>query len=1141
MKNHTLLYLLLLAVLTLTACHDDLNEGVGGETPLTPFEGGNVTLTLRLPDYEQTSVMRAMQDDAIATNSDNKYMLSVIAFKGQNTDTGKEKLKEFDPSDITLSPTGASGEYKATINLPKGTTFIEVVANADISSAEKSMSATTATDYSDASNTNTYPVGWGCALVSSLLSNDYTISLIRQRAKICYEVALDVKDFSVEEMTLIHAANCGTVAPSYSNLDNAMIATSATSPSEVTYDNVITGTSSIYAYEQPAEVANGSDKTRPRVIFKAKYNGKEYYYPVDFLVDKDKTKDYIPLLRNHKYTISISSVNAEGYASLDDAKTAPAENRLTYDVIDNTPAIVNMIACKDYHLGVCDTLTANWNSGTVMATVVSTNKYASFACTASTSDNWITLSTDQASFKKGDTATGITITDVPSDGTEGSLFNLTITIGDNGSSDQPRTGTITVTSGDLTREIVIVQKGRDFKREDANRKVQLWSNTTELASDYFNDFIDNSSQTASGVIGYGVTTEQMGAERNQGLHFTFGTNTWYYLIPKKQGDETPVKSADGYQDYYTVTEDGSNWKVELASGHVTDLWVSKGFSIKNNGVSVAFPVYHTGIFHNINSHTHEMGTAVKDGWYYYEVVKVKGTKYTYFVLDRNLGATSNKFYTQATVDFRENAGSIGAYYEPFYKESNSSFGQYSGITPTGYTAKTDDMSSAEEFKIITLAQVQDMPLSVAKRYTTNGETYNVPVITTTGDSQLKEIIIPRGGYMEGNDLQNPNQAELWTSTLLAGNQGFDTSSPEYALWYYYIDVNVSRAASNTMRFVDGSAGDQGSLKRGMPLRLVIGSAPAEEISFRKNDFTVTTSYTLTIYYINSKEWPYVYTYSNESFGNWKGFNYVDKADQGTQNINNTTVTVTSEGNSRYKIEEKWTNSSLTPSMIIFNNGSGNQSTDLSLGDFSLIEETVDENAKTMDRKYSLTAYFEGKNKIDKTTYDNYVAPTKTVYTPTLTSSSEYCVFLKIPASISWTPYAYIWNESGGDSDYKAWPGTQMDFMGYSDNTYQYKIYKFTYSQLSGKENIAYLKKIIFNNNGIQTADIGGQPNQIIRHYFEWNGQNQETSSYSQTDLGVITNVASSGAKRTGMLKLGRAYWQSQPTTTTSGDVFHPFK
>ncbi len=100
------------------------------------------------------------------------------------------------------------------------------------------------------------------------------------------------------------------------------------------------------------------------IIIKAKYNGTEGFYKVAlYKKDDSKTAQYA-LVRNHNYIVKVISVNDAGYATEAEALKAEPENRLKVTVVDDNPEIVDMIACKDYELGVCGTQTVAATNGT---------------------------------------------------------------------------------------------------------------------------------------------------------------------------------------------------------------------------------------------------------------------------------------------------------------------------------------------------------------------------------------------------------------------------------------------------------------------------------------------------------------------------------------------------------------------------------------------------------------------------------------------------------------------------------------------------------------------------------------------------------------------------------------------------------
>lgn len=90
----------------------------------------------------------------------------------------------------------------------------------------------------------------------------------------------------------------------------------------------------------------------------------------------------------------------------------------------------------------------------------------------------------------------------------------------------PRTGTVTISSGDLKLDVKITQDGFDFMR-DPSRQVKMLKNGSEIQPDYF-AWLDKDVK--------GIKPEQMqNVKRNDGLHFTVGKNAYSYKIPKRQG------------------------------------------------------------------------------------------------------------------------------------------------------------------------------------------------------------------------------------------------------------------------------------------------------------------------------------------------------------------------------------------------------------------------------------------------------------------------------------------------------------------------------------------------------------------------------------------------------------------------------
>lgn len=769
---------LLVALLTLAACSDTLNEG---STPSNKngVEDGGITLTINLPDFSKEELTRAGEKGLTSLNA--------VAYDNDKNFLFNQKITDWEV---------VSDGYKVKVPARNKATMIHLVANAGDLSDTQCQSGLDKAAISGTINTEN-PVCWGMISVSDLMKANPKISLLRQFAKVNvkYEktTSSDFNDdntFELESFQLYDAADKGTIAPKDFDYNAAAVNV----PADAGKANSGWQTGETPFYETAAGQAY--------LIVKGKYNRVESFYKVAFL--DNKTKDAMPLLRNHAYTVKITHVNTYGWPTEAEAIKDPyPENRMMVDVKDDNPLVNDMIACKDYHLGVSDQVSGAWDDENIIATVVTTIKNNEKP-TFSKSGDWI----------KGVTVSE-TITVPDTDGpnsTTGKKYKILIAVDKNEYSEEPRTGTVIVKSGDLTRTITVTQKGKDFKRSDRTVKLVTSSNvgTLEEYNDYFNKFLLGTQ---------GISPKDMLKDfvRNDGLHFGVGTNEFSYLIPKKTSDKVTMGASS---DKFTVTDNrDGNWKVTLNSGADNyDIWIGD-FTItyQENGhnIAITYPVYHCGIFHKIDASNQQppVDQSLVSGRFYYGVVKVKGKSKTYVMLDRNLGASSDRCYAPGTKALEANKGAIGGYFHiAKAKQDQANAGSLIGNLPKGFAIPENSV-----FQDI----IDGGNLKEETRYTLSGEAYN-SVEITTDNSELPVIYLPATGYVEGEAFRNVTHVSLWTRTLLSGNQGFDTTSPEYGFWYRYLDVYGKICTMSNLRFVSGSAGKNTGTYRAMPIRLVHG-------------------------------------------------------------------------------------------------------------------------------------------------------------------------------------------------------------------------------------------------------------------------------------------------------------------------------
>lgn len=781
--KHLMIWIGLL--LSLVSCKDTMEAiGLGGDE--IPAEG--LVLNLQLTNFTKQQI------GTRAGASETFNSLCAVFYGDKDKYLGQTDCYS------TLSQQ-SDGSYKVKItNVPAGTKNVHLVANASDMTPSEAQDLQSLTAAKERDPQLDAPICWGKISIDKLLEANPSVTMLRQCAKISLEIDNSIQsNFTNAGLYVYNMATKAAIAPAnYIEPTTDDLAEST----DLRTDNPLGGGTATTV------AVNETSAGKAMVIIKANYKDREGYYKVALYKDANKTTQYA-LLRNHHYTIKVTKVNDYGFSTLEEAKKSLPENRLEVEVRDDNPEITRMIACKDYELGVSDYQEINANTTEATVTIVTTLPKATSSDSAlysvTKNDSWITACQQE------------TVNDIPetSRSSKGKKYTLKLTLEKNDQSENPRTGTITVTSGDLSLDITIKQAGFDFRREDPARIVTMQYNNFTVAANYFK-WLD----TVQGI----TPAEMQGAVRNDGLHFCVGTANITYLIPKLNGDQITKKD-----DKIKVEGDKGKWKVSLANTTVNeDLWKSS-FTITNQaGIEITYPVYHTGIFHKIDENSKvyndyqlaENGDNEKKvkGWFYYGVVKVQGKKTdktttTYYMLDRNLGASNNGYYAPDVVALEKNKKAIGGYFCISEKKSTSDATQdlSSTLAPTGYTIPTDAVFE----ELVNAGNLEVVPQS-----TSLGETYNCVRIKTV-DSELPYIYLPMGGFLEGESHKNPIHVNLWTKTLLSGTQGFGTNSPEYGFWYRYFDVYNKRIGLSNMRFVSGSNGMNNGRYKAMPIRLIL--------------------------------------------------------------------------------------------------------------------------------------------------------------------------------------------------------------------------------------------------------------------------------------------------------------------------------
>lgn len=791
--KHLMIWMGLL--LCLVSCKDTMEAiGLGGDE--IPAEG--VVLNINLPNFSEKQL--GTRADATETESISK--LTLLYYDSSSKYLSKEDCT----NQLTDANKQSNGSYSIKANTPKEASYIQVVANADVSDEE----ASDLQDIGKAAERTpslTEPVCWGSIKVTDLLTPETAkISLLRSNAKITLKVAEGIKGIFPEEsagLIINNTAKKTAIAPKgYTEQTDKGLATTT----EFSSTNVGDGSNKVVA-------VNETSIGQANIIIQAIYNKKVGFYKVGLYNKDDKSSEYA-LLRNHNYTITVTKVNDYGFKTLDEAIKAQPENRIEAEIKDDNPAITRMIACKDYELGVCDDQPVKATATEATITFVTTLSSATsaddklYGIEINSKDSWIKSNPQTSELEISETKTS----------SSGKKYVLTFTLEPN-IHETPRPGTVTISSGDLKLDVKITQAGYDFMRDDPDRKVSMYKDNNVLfQKDYFN-WLDKVK---------GIKPEQMqGVLRNNGLHFTVGKNAYSYKIPKKPEDKLTVDNRTGDvltddKGHFTVSADGDYWKVTLKDDRDNnyDLWQGT-FTITNAaGINITYTIYHTGIFHEITedmANRYELAEGGDDnlkvkGIFYYGVVKVQGETNTYIMLDRNLGATDNSPYVPDINEFKNNKGAIGGYFKISEKKYlDATQGNLSSeLSPEGF--EIPDKSVFEDL-------VNAGRLITETRKTALGESYYCTFMETTA-SKLGTIYLPYGGYLEGQSLKNPNHVILWTKSLLSETQGFSNTSREYGYWYNYFDIYNGKQGISNVRFVSGSNGKNTGRYKAMPLRLI---------------------------------------------------------------------------------------------------------------------------------------------------------------------------------------------------------------------------------------------------------------------------------------------------------------------------------
>lgn len=765
--------------LTAGGCADDTFDPVRGYD--TDRE---VKLNLRLPAFAAAST-RAVDEDALQD-------IKIYFMQGDAVES--DKTLSLADGNLELGEGANKNIATATVLVPAGTTSIRLVGNY---TAAGLIDETDENVMTFNPNSKSALVFYGESTVQNLESGNGNIDLYRSCAKTTFALDEELTDFEVVSYAFYGKPNSGIVA--YTTPE----ATTPNLPAGIAYANdpvTVSATdmdaSPYYHYEAAAGKCCW--------IIEGKYNGQVGYYKVAYIEDDDEehtadnNAEELALLRNHHYQFVIKGVNAPGYATPAAALEAPAENRLRVVLNDHAENIFDIIACADYYLGVKDEVTAS-----------AENKYYEFDIISSYKDGLPTATLVETADWISDIKVAVSknTTTAP---TDGKLYTVSCTLDPNTASSDSRTAKILIRVGDLSREVRLTQEGADFMYGALAPQVAILN--SEVTSPEF------TTGTLSGEVNYfgflkeslnGETEEEMGVSRGDGLHFQVYAESgkqFTYKIAKLPTSKSPtLKETDS--SLVTVKEEGDYWTVELtAAGNENyKIWTSS-LVMQDGEVTITYQVYHTGIIHYLDdSDKSQMagpsGQTV-NGWFYYEQVDVTGDDgQTYHILDRNIGASSNVAYSPGSTFLSNATEARGAY---LIVPGPQEMAKLEAKLPAGFNTLPGMYHLANMgFKLFNAAE-------------------GSMGWDTQSNSLLPRIYLPVAGSMDGTSHVDEFRAEIWSNTMVQGNQGFFPGDAEYGYWYRILNVYGAEINITTQRIASRST----RAPRGIPVR-AMACPPAE--------------------------------------------------------------------------------------------------------------------------------------------------------------------------------------------------------------------------------------------------------------------------------------------------------------------------
>lgn len=785
--------------LMLGACADDdfrLPNGIG--------EDGRIDLTLAVPDMRTVNTR--------ATNEDDINTLKMLIF---GSDGKLKQILDTDDLSLTSSGTGANKKYHI-----KATLDSDVRTQSDLSfyfignypteiTISKGQDIALFTTWGDSEMEYNTPIGADYIRMSGQasladLANGNEVLMKRNSAKI----TVTDRDPKLTDATTYSFTPYGTAssallfAGAMTGTDEGLTAHyGKATPANVGMLSVAEDEPSVAALADYEKYVNPTRNDieaalRPFIIIKVPYEGKEYYYRVDFRkAMKDESGkiteiEELDITANHWYQFIVEEVSGKGALNETEAAKAPS-SLISVIIKDYSPVSFNMVSDGSRELGVSHELVYSGSASDedptsnlyikLFSPVESDYPEASveaFTKMLKLSDEWITIEsvTEAGAYDEAD---------LPVSDGKGKVYRVAIKFLQT-SSPGTLEGEIEVYWKGMTREVPVIWRREFDASELCDVKLYMKKGpdaTRELvASDYW-DFLKNDVEGVSAKA-------NMGTARNEGLHFPlmYGEmeSLWEYEYEVKY--KAFASKTYDYKIFSTGTiintqfDDGTSTGTEIQGSNKTgnlvitvrkptNSWLyTSGEMVlavsdpgMNNWKEYPIDLYHTGFFHN---HTNTDGHRVDNKpstktWYYYEVLSDgnndgEGNHW----LDRNLGATSAGFCVfDSNGDIYGSSGeaapgsSAGGYYRVADNDDGKTPKMYENLCPPGFQIPRQDIWNS----------VRNSDKFVK---TFSGIFYNSYIVASNG----RRIHLPKARYFGADDSMTgeARAGYYWTSTASTG-------------------------------------------------------------------------------------------------------------------------------------------------------------------------------------------------------------------------------------------------------------------------------------------------------------------------------------------------------------------------------------